>query len=96
MTDVKDWHWEDVGGGFMKKVPNDEASVSPHQPYTKAYCLTREDYHEREAASAKRDLEVALAEYPQREYLVYLFTHRHKEHTRYAEAWREAVEDAPE
>lgn len=70
--------------------------VSPHQPYTKAYCLTREDYHEREAASAKRDLEVALAEYPQKPHLVDLFTHRHKEHTRYAKAWRDAVEDAPE
>lgn len=71
-------------------------TVFSHQPYTKAYCLTRKDYHEREAASAKRDLEVALAEYPQKPHLVDLFTHRHKEHTRLAKAWREAVEDAPE
>lgn len=73
-----------------------DSTVSPHQPYTKAYCLTREDYHNREAASAKRDLEVALAEHPQKPHLVDLFTHRHEEHTRYAEAWRDAVEDAPE
>lgn len=70
--------------------------VSPHQPYTKAYCLTREDYHEREAASAKRDLEVALAEHPKKDYLVDLFTYRNEEHTRLAKAWREAVDGAPE
>jgi len=71
-------------------------TVSPHQPYTKAFCISLAETHEREAASSKRDLEVALAEYPQNHWLVDLFTHRHKEHTRYAEAWREAVEDAPE
>lgn len=70
--------------------------VSPHQPYTKAYCITRSSWHETEAERCKRDLEVALAEYPQKPHLVDLFTHRHKEHTRYAEAWREAVEEAPE
>ena len=64
--------------------------------YNKAYCLTRADYHANEAERCKRDLEVALAEYPQKPHLVDLFTHRHKEHTRYAQAWREAVEDAPE
>lgn len=70
--------------------------VSPHQPYTKAFCISLAETHEREASSAKRDLEVALAEHPQKDYLVDLFTYRNEEHTRLAKAWRDAVEDAPE
>lgn len=62
--------------------------------YTKAYCLTRSEYHENEAQNAKRDAETVAAdpEHRLQSYHFDMFMKLHEEHTRYAKAWKESAE----
>lgn len=60
--------------------------------FNKAYCLTRQSYHEREAESAKRDLEVAEMECPPIPRLIEAFRKKYEDHNRCATAWKESAE----
>lgn len=64
-------------------------------PYDKAYCLTRSDYHAKEAQNAKRDAETVASDpaHTLQSTHFEMFMKLHEEHTRYAKAWRESAEE---